>query len=431
MTAEPTTADAGQSRATSRRSWRQFSLRTLLLVMLVLSVCLALFAWRLERAREQAAAVATIRKLGGEVRHDYHFKEEGHYFSAQVPRANSPYPDWLVTGIGEDFFHRVVCVSHGFREPNSEEEIHQFWQSIQELRDSDKLQANDGWLRGKESLEALRHHDRLQMLALTQCNLIGGDLQPLRGLKSLRSVFLRDNVIVDEGAEHLATLASLAFLDVERNGIGDEGVQALCRGCTNLEMLGLGGNPVTDRGLARLNSLSRLRTLSLDETMITDAALAPIGKIPTLECLSLHSTSISDEGLGHLAALVNLERIYLNDTQVTGTGADQLGRLVRLRSVAICGTTTEDGVASLLKLPSLRHLDLRKSSIPAEGWARMTWPDGLESVVLDDTRLTDDGLMRLAECRTLSSCSIFRTQVTAEGVHRLKQARPNVYVHGP
>jgi len=66
MTAESTTADVCAARETRpRRSWRQFSLRTLLLLMLVLSVCFALFAFRLQRARRQAAAVATIRKLGG------------------------------------------------------------------------------------------------------------------------------------------------------------------------------------------------------------------------------------------------------------------------------------------------------------------------------------------------------------------------------
>jgi hypothetical protein len=75
MTAEPTTTDVRQEPANKpRRSWRQFSLRTLLLAMLVLSVCFALFAWRLQRARRQAAAVATIRKLGGTADYDFRFK---------------------------------------------------------------------------------------------------------------------------------------------------------------------------------------------------------------------------------------------------------------------------------------------------------------------------------------------------------------------
>ena len=49
------------------RGFLRFRLRTLLILVTVIGVLLGGFAWRRERARQQAAAVATIRQLGGRV----------------------------------------------------------------------------------------------------------------------------------------------------------------------------------------------------------------------------------------------------------------------------------------------------------------------------------------------------------------------------
>ncbi len=47
-----------------RRRYPQFSLRTLLLLMLVLG---GLLAWRVDKAKNQRAAVAWVRETGGNV----------------------------------------------------------------------------------------------------------------------------------------------------------------------------------------------------------------------------------------------------------------------------------------------------------------------------------------------------------------------------
>src|SRR5262245_8618466 len=109
----PSTRDSGR--------WRQFSLRTLLLAMLVLSLCLALFAWRLQRARRQAAAVATIRKLGGAVSYDYQRIDPTK--SNYDLQAESPIPEWLLKPLGEDFFHEVTGSEMNRRPPESAEEV--------------------------------------------------------------------------------------------------------------------------------------------------------------------------------------------------------------------------------------------------------------------------------------------------------------------
>lgn len=50
-----------------RRRWFQFSLRTMMILILFLSLPLGRFAYNLRQAREQEVAVAAIKTLGGDV----------------------------------------------------------------------------------------------------------------------------------------------------------------------------------------------------------------------------------------------------------------------------------------------------------------------------------------------------------------------------
>jgi hypothetical protein len=104
-----TEVDLAESPSTApkpRRRWWQFSLRTLMVAMLVLGVLFGLFAIRLERARRQAAAVATIRSVGGEVFYDYEKRliARDHAVPSKVPKR-------LLDWVGPDFFHEVVEVA--------------------------------------------------------------------------------------------------------------------------------------------------------------------------------------------------------------------------------------------------------------------------------------------------------------------------------
>ena len=60
-----------------KRRFLRFSLRALLLFVVVLSVPLGWFAWEMQRARRQRVAVDRIWELGGEVFYDYKFDENG------------------------------------------------------------------------------------------------------------------------------------------------------------------------------------------------------------------------------------------------------------------------------------------------------------------------------------------------------------------
>jgi len=115
---------------------------------------------------------------------------------------------------------------------------------------------------------------------------------------------------------------------------------------------------------------------------ITDDGLLHLKDFPNLQCLDLSGTQISDDGLVHLKGLTNLRSLDLAGTHITDAG------LVHLK-------------------------DLTK----------------LEKLSLDGTRICDAGLEHLKGFENLELLYL-NSEVTTEGVSKLKQALPNCKMSG-
>lgn len=155
-------------------------------------------------------------------------------------------------------------------------------------------------------------------------------------------------------------------------------------GLKDLDELSLWGNHITGAGLIHLRGLRRLRYLDLDGNPISDAGLAHLRGLAHLEELSLSSAEITDAGLAHLKELSNLHWLGLN-----------------------CPAVTDEGLAHLQGLTILKGLSL------------------------ENARVTDAGLRRLEGLTGLRELSLYGTEVTEPGVSRLREALPNVHIHGP
>ena len=90
---------------TRRRRYRQFSLRTFLVVLTIVCVW---FGWQVNRANQQRESVAWVLEIGsprnqgvGSVWYDYEFDDAGHF----IPDAKPTGPEWL-----RDLYHPVVQV---------------------------------------------------------------------------------------------------------------------------------------------------------------------------------------------------------------------------------------------------------------------------------------------------------------------------------
>ena len=91
------------------RKHLRISLRTMMVLVLILSVFLG---WRVNKARQQRRAVAAVEAFGGWVHYDYEFVG-GKLTPGQEPSA----PVWLRRMLGDEFFREVAYVSLVYDNP--------------------------------------------------------------------------------------------------------------------------------------------------------------------------------------------------------------------------------------------------------------------------------------------------------------------------
>jgi len=206
----------------------QFSLRTLLLAVLVVSLPCSWFAVRMERAKRQREAVDAIEKAWCDITYDDRLSNS----------AEPPVPQWARSLLGDDFFFDVVqvrCIGGNF---SDDEAGH---------------------------LEALTN---VTFLELGGTQITDAGLEHLEGLASLDHLTLYSTSVTDTGLEHLEGLASLVTLHLARTRVTETGLEHL-EGLTNLTDLNISYTPVTDAGLEHLKGLAKLEKLNLTDTQVT------------------------------------------------------------------------------------------------------------------------------------------------------------------
>ncbi|MGO8688755.1 MAG: leucine-rich repeat domain-containing protein [Thermoguttaceae bacterium] len=243
----------------------QFSILSLLVLMLAVAVPFSWLTVEREQARKQRAAVDWIEKAGGFVLYDYEFDPSGN----PIPAAKPPGPSWLRKPLGDDYFADVTVVD----------------------------------LHGQEVSDA--------------------GLEHLKGLAQLRGLELCGTKVSDVGLEHLKALTQLRWLQLDGTQVSDAGLVHL-KGFTQLQELFLGGTQVSDAGLENLRGLTKLQSLSLGLTQVSDAGLEHLKGLTQLQELSLGGTQVSNAGLVHLMGLTQLQTLYLGCTKVSDAGARDL-----------------------------------------------------------------------------------------------------------
>jgi hypothetical protein len=297
----------GMSRAaTFLRSLLRFRLRTLLLAVLVICVALGIYV---NRVRQQQAAVAAIRQVGGGVYYDYQCYDG----NLDVDR-KSNVPDWLRTRLGDDWFHSVVNVNVIYRNDAK--------------GTSELAPAND------EFLAALEDLPRLEALVTLYGPASDDGLRMIsraRGLKSITMLYA--SRVTDRGVEYLAQLKVL-------------------------ESLKLNDSQITDESLRILSQLPRLKELDVQGSRVTNDGLKHISRMHQLESLWVCSLegkcnlAISDDGLVHLRELSQLQVLGLQGTGVTDAGFDQLAGLTSLRELFVANALVRDQARLQSALPN-------------------------------------------------------------------------------
>jgi len=183
----------------SKRRWCQYSIRSLMLVTLVIACWLGYIS---HNARKQRDIVAWVKEMEGSVEYDYQFDAKG----GRIEDAQPPGPDWLREWIGIEYFSDVTLVN---------------------LENSQVKDLSP--LTGLTNLKKL-------WLGNTQVS----DLSPLKGLTNLVFLYLSDTEVRDLSPLEDLTILNILFLSETQ--VTD---LSPLEGLRNLEYLNLEGTPVS------------------------------------------------------------------------------------------------------------------------------------------------------------------------------------------
>ncbi|MCE9545197.1 MAG: hypothetical protein K8T25_06735 [Planctomycetia bacterium] len=209
--AQPTPAMSPAPRPGFR--WRrlfQYRLRTLLIVMAIISIGMG---WWSYKARKQREAITAIEAAGGYVCYD---------FPIRHPPEPSQWSKFLVRTFGQEYLADV------------------------------KMASFFGHTCTDATLKQLRGLAKLEWLYLKRTDVTDAGLAHLRGLTELTKLNLSETTqVTDAGLKHVKELTKLEELHLTDTLVTDAGLEHL-KVLSELRVLSLDHTPVTNAGVARL-----------------------------------------------------------------------------------------------------------------------------------------------------------------------------------
>ncbi|HEY5314719.1 MAG TPA: hypothetical protein VIK18_19450 [Pirellulales bacterium] len=179
----------------SRRHWFRFSLRALLLAVLVASLPLG---WWVRTAHRQRQAVGALRELGAWVVYDFEY-DDGLHTPAAVT-GDVP-PQWLRRLLGPDLCGNAVQL------------------------DWVPFFASDDF--GSDVTPYLAMLPDMLMVQLIDSSMTDADLAELRGWSKIEYLMIESESVTDKSVDTLRGLRSLKFLSIEKTGISPAGYDRL------------------------------------------------------------------------------------------------------------------------------------------------------------------------------------------------------------
>ncbi len=256
------------------RPWRRllrFSMRGLIILVLMIGACLG---WLVRSVRIQRQAVAAITRAGG-VKYDYDWT-----FVDYNPGVKPLKPGNLADRIGVDYFAHDT-------------DVRLFWSSP----------AID------EAIVQVGRLNPVERLTVHQFSVSDARVAQLKGLTNVSELTLDAVECTDGGLAQLSGLTNLSKLDLTATEVTDVGLAELQR-LSKLSELVLMATRVTDTGIVHLNVLRNLTKLDLSGTRVSNAGLRQL-RLSKLSELTLYSTQVSSRGVKEIKqALPRLTILY-------------------------------------------------------------------------------------------------------------------------
>lgn len=166
-----------------------------------------------------------------------------------------------------------------------------------------------------ETLLILQRLNKIERLSLDESAITDMDLAHLSKLANLHDLGIRSTSINGIGFVYLKNLKQLRTLDLNScPKITDAGLEHL-KMLTQLKEINLSETQITDAGLEHLKNMTVLECLYLRNTKVTDAGLKHLRGLNRLYWLDLHKTKVTNAGIKDLQkALPNLLNIQLSES---------------------------------------------------------------------------------------------------------------------
>lgn len=196
-------------------------------------------------------------------------------------------------------------------------------------------------------------------------------------------------------------------------------------------------NCLTDERLAQLTGLTELEYLQTNLMQVTDDGLKPLAQLKTLRNVKFFhpGKAFSGVGLTHLAGLPHLERLTVAGSLSFGDeGMTAVGKLTRLKEFRTwhAGQTVK-GMRQLAELKNLQNLYLGQrltyqppACLSDETLAIVAELKTLESLQLEEARLTLAALGQLSKLPALKRLTLGGVDMPEADVERLRQDLPQV-----
>lgn len=234
----------------------------------------------------------------------------------------------------------------------------------------------------------------------------------------------------DDGLRSMAQLPKLRDIEAGPNGT-DRGLAAF-RGASGIGHARLKGAGYTDASADVIASLNRF-TVWLEDTGHTDEGLAKMVAGPNVSMVRLKRVPVGDATLAALATAPKLTQLTLEGVDLSPEQCDQIAKL-KLGGLRLVGDEWDDErTARFAPLaPTLGMLSLRAPNVTDAGVAWLQNAKGLGALYLYDTRTTAKTWNLLPTLTTLNNVGLGGPYVDASvlaATQKIKSGRI-MYLHG-
>lgn len=170
-----------------------------------------------------------------------------------------------------------------------------------------------------------------------------------------------------------------------------------------------------------VSNAATLNNFDLRDCSVSDKALETLAAVEGIRAIRLSgksgSTTVTDDGLAHLKGLSSLRLLALDDLWVGTAGIAHLKDLPGLAELYLAGTLVDDESISVIStMPPIRKLRLARTQIGDAALESLTACSNLEELDLsENSQLTDAGMVSLGKITSLKKLNLWRVQINDEG----------------